>query len=138
MTWLKNILIKLAMRNGIKPVARYLIELLEERAFKSETKLDDAGVRVLSKVVEANEYTTQSMLLAATEQLVQEAKLTTNVYDDFATELLHDIVQSQAYNKEQLQDVLIKHLRAYAASTDTPVDDLVIDSLEIILKELKG
>lgn len=138
MNWLKSILIKLAMKSGVKPVARYLVEILEERAFKTETKLDDAGVRILSKVVESNEYTTQSMLLAATEQLVKEAELTTNVYDDFATKLIHDIVLLQAYNKVQLQEVLIKHLRAYAASTDTPVDDLVIDSLEIILKELKG
>ena len=137
MSWLKNILIKIAMKSGVKPVARYLLELLEERAFKSETKLDDAGVRVLKEVVEIDEYTIQSVLEAAIRQLRLEAEQTTNVYDDFATAFLQDVIMQKAYNKEQLQEVLFKHLRAYTKTTETPVDDLVVDSLEIIVKELK-
>jgi hypothetical protein len=136
MNWLKQILISQALKFGAKPIGKYFTEILKEKVSKTPTKLDDYGVQVLEKVINTDDYTIDNILLSAVTELNSISKETSNKYDDFATAFLLDIVENKAYNQKELIEKLFIHLELYVKSTPTLIDDGIVESLKIIIKEI--
>lgn len=134
MEWIKNLLRNFVVRAGIKPLGTYFIDLLEEKAEATETEIDDAGVRVLKEIIDAEDYSIQSILLAAGKQLIIEADSSETVLDDLAGDLICAIGEDGDFTTNGVLRNLIDVLSAYSDSTDNMLDDFAVDALETIFE----
>tara|TARA_S200002703_G_scaffold156558_2_gene162454 strand:- start:1648 stop:2070 length:423 start_codon:yes stop_codon:yes gene_type:complete len=136
MNWIKEILRKLLLSVGLKPVLLMCIEFLEDKATETSNPYDNDGVAVLKSIIEKDDYRIEVLLEEVVIKFREITKRTENEYDDLLGDILYDIVTTKSFKREEAYNIIKKRCESYAATTQTPVDDLAVDVLDILIKQL--